>query len=146
MLHSKPFLLFDGNCAEAMKFYHHCLGGELTLLKTGDSAMKELFPPEKHDKIINAHLKSGNIEFSATDWHADNVLPKKGNMFSLFVIGDTFDELKTIFDKLSEGADRDERTFMELHELPFAIYGQFTDKYGVGWIFRKNKNGTESKK
>ena len=24
-----PFLRFDGNCAEAMAFYHACLGGEL---------------------------------------------------------------------------------------------------------------------
>ena len=23
-----PFLLFDGHCAEAMGFYHECLGGE----------------------------------------------------------------------------------------------------------------------
>jgi uncharacterized glyoxalase superfamily protein PhnB len=26
-----PFLLFDGNCAEAMVFYQACLGGELAL-------------------------------------------------------------------------------------------------------------------
>ncbi len=30
MLHSTPFLLFDGDCAEAMTFYRECLGGELT--------------------------------------------------------------------------------------------------------------------
>jgi uncharacterized glyoxalase superfamily protein PhnB len=33
MLECTPFLLFDGNCAEAMTFYHQCLGGELTLTK-----------------------------------------------------------------------------------------------------------------
>jgi len=37
MLRSTPFLLFDGNCAEAMTFYHQCLGGKLTLTKLGDS-------------------------------------------------------------------------------------------------------------
>jgi PhnB protein len=31
MLTGTPFLLFDGNCAEVMSFYHSCLGGELTL-------------------------------------------------------------------------------------------------------------------
>jgi PhnB protein len=41
MLRCTPFLLFDGNCAEAMTFYHKCLGGELTLTKLGDSPMKD---------------------------------------------------------------------------------------------------------
>ncbi len=57
MLYCTPFLLFDGNCAEAMKFYQSCFGGELTLTKTGDTPMKDMFPPAKHNKIINAHLK-----------------------------------------------------------------------------------------
>ncbi|MDD1774902.1 MAG: hypothetical protein LUQ24_05175 [Methanobacterium sp.] len=37
MLNCSPFLLFDGNCAEAMKFYNTCLGGELTLTKLGNT-------------------------------------------------------------------------------------------------------------
>jgi PhnB protein len=131
-----PFLLFDGNCAEAMKFYQSCLGGELTLTKTGDTPMKDQFPPEKHNKIINANLKAGAIEFSATDWHSDALLPKPGNTFSIFVIGGAYDELKTVFDKLAEGADKDKRTFIEVHNMPFGSYGQFTDKYGVSWIFK----------
>lgn len=67
MLHCTPFLLFDGNCAEAMTFYQKCLGGELTLTKLGDTPMKAQFPLEKHGRIINAQLKSGAIDFSATD-------------------------------------------------------------------------------
>ncbi len=59
MLYCTPFLLFDGNCAEAMTFYHQCLGGELTLTKLADTPMKDQFPPEKHNRLINAHLKSG---------------------------------------------------------------------------------------
>ena len=43
MLHCTPVLLFDGNCAEAMTFYHKCLGGELRLTKLGDSPMKDMF-------------------------------------------------------------------------------------------------------
>jgi PhnB protein len=48
MLYATPFLLFDGICAEAMTFYHQCLGGELTLTKLGDTPMKEQFPPDVH--------------------------------------------------------------------------------------------------
>ena len=59
MLRCTPFLLFDGNCAEVMTFYHDCIGGDLTITKLGDTPMKEQFPPNKHDKIINARLESG---------------------------------------------------------------------------------------
>ncbi|MGE5265469.1 MAG: VOC family protein [Acidobacteriota bacterium] len=138
MLRCMPFLLFDGNCAEAMNFYHKCLGGELTLSKLGDTPMKDQFPPEKHNRLINAHLKSGAIEISATDWMASPAFnPILGNMSAIFVVGGTYDELKTVFDKLLEGADQ--KRFQELHDMPFGTYGQFYDQYGVQWIFRGEK-------
>jgi len=118
MLKCLPFLLFDGNCAEAMTFYHQCLGGELKLTKLGDSPMKEMFPQEKHNRIINAHLKSGDIEISATDWMAaPDYEPKQGDTFAIFVIGEGYDELKAVFDKLARGAVQDR--FQDLHQLPF---------------------------
>lgn len=140
MLHSTPFLLFDGNCAEAMTFYQECIGGELTLTKLGDTPMKDLFPKEKWDRLINAHLKSDAIEISATDWMASPAFePKQGNMSAIFVIGETYDELKKVFDKLSEGADKER--FQELHDMPFGTYGQFYDRYGFQWIFKGDKKG-----
>lgn len=140
MLRSTPFLLFDGNCAEAMTFYQQCFGGELILTKLGDTPMKAQFPPEKHNRIINAQLKTGAIDLSATDWMASPELePKQGNTFSIYITGETGEELKGVFAKLAEGADKDKRTYMELYEVPFGIYGQFTDKYGISWIFRGEK-------
>jgi PhnB protein len=62
MLRCIPFLLFDGNCAEAMTFYQKCLGGDLTLTKLGDTPLNDQFPPEKHSRIINAQLVCGLIE------------------------------------------------------------------------------------
>jgi PhnB protein len=135
MLRCTPFLLFDGNCADAMTFYHDCFGGELKLTKLGDTPMKAQFPKEKHDRIINAQLKSGDIEISATDWMASPAFePKQGNTFAMFVIGGAYEELKGVFDKLAAGAEKER--LQELHEMPFGMYGQFYDKYGVQWIFR----------
>jgi PhnB protein len=135
MLQTTPFLLFDGNCAEAMTFYHQCLGGDLTLTKLVDTPMKAQFPPAKHERIINAHLKSGAIDISATDWMASPALePKVGNTYAIFVVSEMFDELKLVFDKLAEGAEQAQ--FQALHDMPFGTYGQFYDKYGVQWIFR----------
>ena len=140
MLRATPFLLFDGNCAEAMTFYHQCLGGELKLTKLGDSPMKDMLPAEKHGRIINAHLKSGDIEISATDWMASPEFdPIQGNMFAIFVIGQEADELRRIFDRLRDG-DNNQR-LQNLREMPFGLYGQFYDKYGIQWIFRGNEAG-----
>ena len=138
MLRCTPFLLFDGNCAEAMTFYHKCLGGELILIKLGDTPMKGMLPPEKHDRIVNAHLKSGDIEISATDWMASPEFdPVQGNTFAIFVTGDNYEELKPIFDKLKD--DKNNTRLQELHDMPFGVYGQFYDKFGVQWIFRGGK-------
>ena len=135
MLRCTPFLLFDGNCAEAITFYHRCLGGDLSLTKLGDTPMKDQFPKDKHNRIINAQLVSGNIDISATDWMASPSLdPIQGNTFAIYVIGKPYEELKSGFDKLSVGAEKE--TFQDLHEMPFGMYGQFYDKYGVQWIFR----------
>jgi PhnB protein len=135
MLRTTPFLLFDGNCAEAMTFYHDCLGGDLTLTKLADTPMAANFPPEKHDRIINAQLKAGDIDISATDWMASpDFDPVQGNTYAIYVTGESYNELKVIFDKLRDG-DNNTR-LQELHEMPFGTYGQFYDKYNVQWIFR----------
>ncbi|MGI0085152.1 MAG: hypothetical protein ACREBQ_08725, partial [Nitrososphaerales archaeon] len=118
--------------------YHKCLGGELALTKLGDTPMRDQLPQEKHNRIINAYLKNGAIDVSATDWMASPALdPMRGNMSAIFVTGKTYDELKVVFDKLADGADK--KRFQELHDMPFGVYGQFYDKYGVQWIFRGEK-------
>jgi len=138
MLRATPFLLFDGNCAEVMTFYHEALGGELTLTKLGDTPMKDMMPAEKHERIINAQLKSGDIDISATDWMASPEFdPVQGNTYAIYVTGSNQAELQPIFDKLRDG-DNNSR-LQELHEMPFGTYGQFYDKYGVQWIFRGEK-------
>ena len=138
MLRATPFLLFDGNCAEAMTFYHKCLGGELTLTKLGDTPMKDMFPVEKHGRIINATLKSSMIEISATDWMASpQYEPKQGDTFAVFIVGEGYDELEAVFGKLAKGAIKDR--FQELHDMPFGTYGQMYDRYGVHWIFKGDK-------
>ena len=139
MLKTMPFLLFDGNCAEAMIFYHQCLGGELNITKLQDSPMKDTLPEDKWDRVINAHLKSGEIEISATDWMAaPQYIPKYGDIFAIFVLGGSYSELREVFDKLSQG-HKDDR-FMDLHQLPIGTYGQFFDKYGYHWIFKGDKD------
>jgi len=133
MTNVTPFLLFDGNCAEAMTFYRSCLGGELILTKVSDTPMRDQMPPEQHDKLAYAQLKSGALEFSATDWLHATRTPRQGNTVAMYITGDT-SELRAIFGKLSAGADPD--LLDELRDMPFGVYGHLADKYGVHWFFR----------
>jgi PhnB protein len=123
-----------------MTFYHECLGGELKLTKLGDTPMKDMFPPEKHSKLINAYLRSGDIQIAATDWMASlDYGPVQGNTTAIFITGESYNELKPVFDKLRDG-DNNNKRLQELHDMPFGIYGQFYDKYGVQWIFKADKS------
>ena len=137
MINLTPFLLFDGNCAEAMAFYKSCLSGELTLTKVSDTPMKDQVPPEKHNRIINAHLKSGAMEFTATNWLHSTRAPKQGNTVCMYINGGKYSELRAIFDKLSERADKS--LLDDLRDLPFGSYGHLADKYGVHWFFQGDK-------
>jgi len=134
LLNLTPFLLFDGNCADAMTFYHSCLGGELTVTLLSDTPMKEDIPPEHHQKVVYAYLKSGDIEFSATDWMHATPKPSQGNTVAMYLTSGTFSDLKEIFDKLSVGADLD--LLDDLHDMPFGTYGHLADRFGVHWFFR----------
>jgi PhnB protein len=133
-----PFLLFDGNCAEAMAFYQSCLGGKLTVTKVCETPMKGQVPPEQHHKVAFANLKSGVMEVSATDWLHATRTPRPGNTVAIYVCGGKYNELRAIFDKLAIGANKE--LLDDLREMPFGSYGHLADKYGVHWFFQGDKS------
>jgi PhnB protein len=129
-----PFLLFDGNCVEAMDFYQSCLGGELTITRLGDTPMGDGAPREQQHKVTYARLKTDCVEFSATDWLHPTRAPKPGNTVAIYLQGEEYGELRAVFDKLAVGADKD--LLDELRDMPFGTYGHLADRYGVHWFFR----------
>jgi PhnB protein len=100
-----PYILFDGNCRQAMEFCQSCFGGELTSTKVKDSPAKNYMPAVQQEKTINAQLKSGNLVISASDWLRLDESRIRGNTVCLYLSGGTFQELKPIFEKLSEEAE-----------------------------------------
>ena len=139
MLRLTPFLLFDGNCADAMGFYHACFGGHLLLTRLGDTPMKHQFPADQHHKLVYAQLKSDAVEFSATDWLHPTRKPAQGNTTAIYLFSNQEDVLRSIFDKLSESANPE--FFVDLQDMPFGKYGRLTDRYGVEWFFRGDSAG-----
>ena len=137
MISLTPFLLFDGNCADAMAFYQSCFGGDLTITTVGETPMKEYLPPEQHRNVAHAQLKSGVVEFSATDWLHPKRTPKQGNTTAMYEQGGKYEELRAVFDGLAVGSDKE--LLDDLRDMPFGSYGHLADKYGVHWFFRGEK-------
>jgi PhnB protein len=129
-----PFLLFDGNCAEAMTFYQSCLGGQLTITRIADTPMKDQAPSGHHHKVAFAHLQSRAIQISATDWQHPTRRFHPGNTVGMYLTSDTATDLTTVFDRLSAGADPG--LLDPLSDMPFGVYGHLCDAYGVHWFFR----------
>ena len=129
-----PYLLFDGKCQQAMGFYKSCFGGELTASKVKDSPAKDFMPAVQQEKIVNARLRNGELEISASDWLRPDRTPIRGNTVWLYLSGGTFEELKTLFERLSEGAEVTD----PLKEQFFGTYGALNDKFGVRWMFHSN--------
>ncbi len=136
MLRLTVYLLFDGACKQAMEFYQSCFGGELSLLTVGESEVKNQMPPSMHQRVLNARLKSDNVDISASDWLRPDRTPTQGNMVCLYLSAEKPEELKPLFDRLLEGA-----TVVDpLTEKFFGTYGALTDKFGVRWMFQATKS------
>jgi PhnB protein len=138
LTHSTPFLLFDGNCAEAMEFYRSCLGGELTVTRLSDTPMRDRFPPEEHERVVNAQLRGGAVDITGTDWLHPTRVPRQGNTVAVYIGEAPYRDLKGYFARLSVGADPD--VLDELVDLPFGSDGHLADRFGVHWFFQGQRS------
>jgi PhnB protein len=126
-----PYLLFDGNCRQAMEFYRSCLGGELILTVVKDTPVKEQMPASQYDKVLNARLRGSNVDVSASDWLRPDRTRVHGNTSCLYLSGGTFQELESLFERLSEGGAVTD----PLSQQFFGTYGALNDQFGVRWMF-----------
>ena len=122
-----PYLIFSGNCKEAMTFYQTCLGGEIALMQTFAESPIDV-PDEHQNRIFNSILKSDNILIMASDDLPTHPV-KIGTNVSLFVNFPDQTEQQNTFTKLSEGGT----IIMPLE----GSFGMLTDKYGIQWMFAR---------
>jgi PhnB protein len=127
-----PYLAFNGNCAEAMRFYERALGGKLELLMTmGETPMAAEIPKESHNRVMHARLAlPGGGALYAGD--APSHLPYEGiKGVSITLNYDSTDEARKVFEALSDGG----QVLMPMQETFWAkAWGMLVDKFGAGWI------------
>ncbi len=135
MTHINSYLTFAGNCREAMNFYKECLGGEITLQTIGESPLADKMSGDMQDYILHATLAKGKLVLMGSDMVADKG-PVKGNAVSMAINCSSDEEIRSFYEKLSDGGNKDhalEETFWG------ATFGDLTDKYGNHWLLNYEK-------
>lgn len=128
-----PYLTFDGNCAEAMRFYEKVLNGKLEkLITNGESPMADQMPPGNADRIMHADLSFDGGHLFA----GDSVNGMGGNFdgmrgFSVTLTYDDTAQAEKVFNELKEGGN----VIMDFTPTFWAEkFGMLTDRYGTPWI------------
>lgn len=58
-----PYITFDGNCEEAVKFWGEALGADVKTMRMGDSPMP--VPPEAKQHVMHATIKTESLSGGA---------------------------------------------------------------------------------
>lgn len=132
-----PYLVFNGNCAEAMRFYEKTLGGKLELMTHAQSPMADKAPPGSADRIMHARLEFGGKILMASDSMVGQ--PYEGmHGFSLSLNYGSTAEAKKVFDALSQGGKV---------QMPFGktfwaeAFSMFVDRFGTPWMVGAERPG-----
>ncbi len=131
MKHFIPYLGFDGQCAQAMRFYEQVLHGRIQMMmRAGDSPMADQMPEALRDNIMHACLvmPDGSMLYGA-DGCGQPYEGIKG--VSITMSFDTVAEAERVFKALAEGG----KVSMPMAPAFWAkTFGALVDRFGVAWI------------
>jgi PhnB protein len=136
-MHVNPYLVFNGDCEMAIKFYQQTLGGEITMMMThAGTPMEAHVPKEWQGKILHASLKIGDTVLMGSDAPPERYEKPKG--FSVSLVLDDTGEAERIFKTLSEGGS----VQMPIQQTFWAArFGMLVDKYAIPWMINCNQPG-----
>ncbi|MBD2056680.1 VOC family protein [Oculatella sp. FACHB-28] len=127
------YLMFNGQCEAAFKFYERCLNGKITDMMTyaqsPDPSMIAQMPSEWRDQIMHVALMIDDQELMGSDNPPGYTEEPKG--FSVSIGLDNPSEAERIFHALAEnGTIR-----MPLQQTFWAYrFGMLVDQFGIPWM------------
>lgn len=125
-----PYLNFDGQCAEAFRFYQQVFGGTMEVMMThGESPICDEVPAEWHERILHARLVIDGTVLMGSDC-PPNYYEKPTSITVALQVEDTA-RAERIFHALAEGG----QVTMPFEKSFWADrFGMVTDKYGIPWM------------
>jgi PhnB protein len=125
-----PYLNFNGQCAEAFKFYEHVLGGKISFTMTwGEMPGADQFPAETHKLIMHSTLNIGDAVLQGADAPPGRYQEPKG--INVTIHAKDTAEGERIFNALAEHGKVTmpfEKTFWS------PGFGMCTDRFGIPWM------------
>ena len=130
-----PYLVFNGQCEEAFKFYQQCLGGKIeAMLRGRDTPMADKMPADFLDKIMHARMVVDGKLLMASDSSPERYRAPQGMSVTLSIEDPA--EAERVYKELSAGGNIE----MELQETFWALrFGTFTDRFGIPWMVNCEK-------
>jgi PhnB protein len=127
------YLMFNGECETAFKFYQQCLGGKITALMTyaesPDASMMDQIPPDWHQKVMHVSMVIGDQELMGSDCPPQQYQEPKGFSVSISLQDPT--EAERIFYTLAENGTVE----MPFQQTFWAYrFGMLSDRFGIPWM------------
>ena len=128
-----PYIMFNDNCEQALKFYEDALGGEIRDLMRFEGSPVEKMNADPN-KVMHSHFyMDGNLLFMASDG-GNNA--GGGGLVHLSLNFTDNGKMENVFAKLSDGGT----VTMPLQDTFWgARFGMLTDQYGINWMFNHDK-------
>lgn len=146
-VHAVAHLNFHGQARAALDFYQSVFGGQTVIVTYGDFGMPNELPDS--DKVVFGQITADNgfrvmaydvpTQAQTTPGDTTPVAPTRrengmtltSEPFFLSVQGDTLDEVRVLWDKLSDDA-----TIIEAYGPAqwSPASGMLTDRFGITWI------------
>ena len=125
-----PYLLFNGQCEAAFRFYERCLGGKIVaMMPHAGTPAEGQVPPEWRDKIIHARLVVGDQVLMGSDAPPDHFEKPQG--FSVTLGIDNPIEAERLFNALAENGT----VRMPIQQTFWALrFGMLVDRFGIPWM------------
>jgi PhnB protein len=125
-----PYLMFNGQCEAAFKFYEKCLGGKIAAMMPYEGTPAAGQVPEGFGKkIIHARLIAGDLVLMGCDAPPERFQRPQG--FSVSIQVETPADAERIFQNLSEGG----KVSMPMQQTFWTSrFGMFVDQFGIPWM------------
>ena len=124
-----PYLIFNGQCEAAFRFYEKCFGGKILMMQThGEAPGGKGSPAHRPESIMHARLALGDQLLMGSD-SPPEYYSKPGSYVSIGV--DTPAEAERIYAELIDGGKAE----MPLQQTFWAVrFAMLTDRYGTPWM------------
>jgi PhnB protein len=125
-----PYLLFNGDCEQALKYYEQTLGGKIESMMTfAGTPAAEHVPAEWGNKVLHGSIKIDGDELMVSDAPPGHYETPKGISVSLSLNDRA--KAERIFNALAENGTVQmpfEKTFWA------SGFGMCVDRFGIPWM------------